>query len=70
MTLRFYFKNGQGLVYKDVMTLEETDTYYIVWGYGTVRIADVLRSNVDFLIQEGQTEDLTRNPLCVSRNSM
>mgnify|MGYP001589605335 CR=1 FL=1 len=69
MTLRFYLKNGQDLVYTNARALEETDTYYIVWGYGTVRIADVLRSNVSVLIQEGQTEDLTRNPLCVSRNS-
>lgn len=70
MILRFYLKNGQDLVYRDVRTLEETDMYYIVWGYGTARIADVLRSAVSVLIQEGQTEDLTRNPLCVSRNSM
>ena len=69
MTLRFYLKNGQDLVYRDVATLEETDTYYIVWGHGTVRIADVLRSHVSVLIQEGQTDDLPRNPLCISRNS-
>ena len=61
MTLRFYFKNGHDLVYRDVMSLEETEIYYIVWGHNRSRIADVLRTDVDFLIKEGQAEDLTRN---------